>query len=543
MGVWWSRRSEASRHGEASSSCCCPSSFLRSHRSKANGHSRPTAPDAFAEVAEERPAVPASSAEAPFPKTFSRRHVPYTLDDLEAEVLALRTETPPYVHHIGNITVPRLVCEYGAMTKPVGDGPWDIVVHVSGQDGDEAYGGPFPVRVRFDLDLWPTHAPVVRFQCVFHHALTTETNGMTAPFYKTLPKNEKGECTLALTLRAVHDFLVDPLAAWKVPKDSVPSRLTASLKSHREMNRKRLDVIRKYSAMVKHPELFAFGKLPAPELKEDWFDPAVWKASKENTPEAWRSILTTHLPGEVFSFRMFSDSFCDMLVEEIFSFYASDLPAARPNSMNNYGIILNEIGLEPFIDRLQAMLQPLGELLFPGPGNEWDGQHCFIVRYREGEDLGLDMHTDDSEVTFNVCLGLDFEGAGLQICGMLGAPNHRKYTYTYKHIRGQCVVHSGRRRHGADDIATGERLNLILWNHSSTYRDTDEYQQVEYNREETAPDPVCVSYTHDRDYGNFQEYPADKESFRGRGWCPRPEFEYDGFKADCEDEEPVCGCY
>ena len=27
------------------------------------------------------------------------------------------------------------------------------------------------------------------------------------------------------------------------------------------------------------------------------------------------------------------------------------------------------------------------------------------------------MHTDDSDVTFNICLGLDFQGAGLQFCG------------------------------------------------------------------------------------------------------------------------------
>lgn len=61
------------------------------------------------------------------------------------------------------------------------------------------------------------------------------------------------------------------------------------------------------------------------------------------------------------------------------------------------GIILSDIGLEPFVDRLQGLLQALGETLFPGPGCAWDGHHCFIVRYREEEDLGLDMHTDDSE--------------------------------------------------------------------------------------------------------------------------------------------------
>merc|ERR1711865_491237 len=102
------------------------------------------------------------------------------------------------------------------------------------------------------------------------------------------------------------------------------------------------------------------------------------------------------IPGLAYSFPVLSLSFCEYLMEEIRHFYESGLPARRPNSMNNYGIILNEIGLEPLIDEFQRLLQPLGELLFPGAGNDWDGHHCFIVRYREGEDLGLDMHTDDS---------------------------------------------------------------------------------------------------------------------------------------------------
>merc|ERR1719188_145277 len=184
------------------------------------------------------------------------------------------------------------------------------------------------------------------------------------------------------------------------------------------------------------------------------------------------------------------------------------------------------------IDQLQAMLQPLGEILWPGPGNCWDGHHCFIVRYRENEDLGLDMHTDDSDVTFNICLGLDFQGAGLQFCGLMGAANHRKHTHTYQHVKGTCVCHLGRKRHGADDISTGERLNMILWNHSSTYRQSKEYNDPPYVKEDGPPDQVCVSYTHDRDYGLFREYPKGKEKFKGRGWCPPRQFEYANFKQD-----------
>ena len=47
-----------------------------------------------------------------------------------------------------------------------------------------------------------------------------------------------------------------------------------------------------------------------------------------------------------------------------------------------------------------------------------------------------------------------------------------------------------------------------------------------YFPEESAPDLVCLSYTHDRDFGTFKDYPKGKELFRGRGWCPPSQAEY-----------------
>jgi len=471
------------------------------------------------------------------PRTTTAMRVPFCMEALTAELADLRADPPHYVRGIGELVRPSAVCDGEGKLQSTADsdeeGPYDLEVLVCGQEGDDAYGRPWRVVLRFDVDLWPSKLALVRFQGVFHHALTDESNGMLTPFYRNLPKTDQGLCTVRLMLQAVHTFLVDPLKAWGIPEEKAPARLTNSLGVHRKMNRDRLATIDKYSTKVRHPVLFETPRRWRPE----WLDPGFLKAVEENTPESWRSILTEHLEGEVFSFKLVTPAFCDMLVEEIFNFYESGLPARRPNSMNAYGIILNEIGLEPLIDELQRMLQPLGELLFWGPGSAWDGHHCFIVRYRAGEDLGLDMHTDDSDVTFNLCLGLDFTGAGLQFCGLMGAPNHRKHTMTYSHVKGSCVCHLGRKRHGADDIASGERLNLILWNHSSGYRQSDDYIKPAYHTEEGRPDAVCVSYTHDRDFGNFKPYPKGKEHFRGRGWCPRRDFEYKGFEPD-GDEEP-----
>lgn len=62
--------------------------------------------------------------------------------------------------------------------------------------------------------------------------------------------------------------------------------------------------------------------------------------------------------------------------------------------MNNYGLIVNEIGLEPFITAAQqALLQPIGQLLYPGQaGARMDMHHSFMVQYKPGEDLGCSLH-------------------------------------------------------------------------------------------------------------------------------------------------------
>jgi hypothetical protein len=127
--------------------------------------------------------------------------------------------------------------------------------------------------------------------------------------------------------------------------------------------------------------------------------------------------------------------------------------------------------------------------------------------------------TDDSDVTFNVCLGKEgFTGAGLSFCGVLGGPAHRKLSLVYKHVRGRCVVHLGAQRHGADDIQAGERLNLIVWNHSTLYRSTDSYKWRDVPEETGAPSVECVSFTHDRDYAEYKAYPPGKERFAKTAW-------------------------
>eukprot|EP01051_Picozoa_sp_SAG22_P012240 SAG22_NODE_1252_length_5005_cov_1.761313_6_plen_137_part_00 len=130
-------------------------------------------------------------------------------------------------------------------------------------------------------------------------------------------------------------------------------------------------------------------------------------------------------PG-VYAFDLFTLEFCQgVLLEEIDAYMQSGLPLRRPNSMNNYGLIVNEIGLvsnqalsfccvsavflsktvpfravplpqEPFISAVQLkVLGPIAALLYPEVGPRLDRHHSFMVAYTVGQDRGLDMYTDD----------------------------------------------------------------------------------------------------------------------------------------------------
>jgi len=280
----------------------------------------------------------------------------------------------------------------------------------------------------------------------------------------------------------------------------------------------------------------------------------------------------------VYSFECLSESFLEMINEELFHFYKvtaeHDIPVRRPNSMNNYGVILNEIGMRPMITALQQQyIWPIARVLFPTQGKVFHDHHSFIVRYQADEDLGLDMHTDDSDgeysversfcmlsvlsiedetltktfalsvfathyvtkVTFNVCLGdKNFTGATLVFCGTFGQADHRQFQHTYHHKVGRAVMHLGDRRHGAEDIDEGTRMNWIVWNHNWEYRSSPQYKQrmttLAYQAEHLPPSKVCLSYTHDRDYTHFHsELPKAAEDLHLHPWCPPPGKEYEGY--------------
>ena len=113
--------------------------------------------------------------------------------------------------------------------------------------------------------------------------------------------------------------------------------------------------------------------------------------------------------------------------------------------------------------------------------------------------------------------GKEFEGAGLTFCGTRGGGAERSFTYRHKHVKGQAIMHVGHHRHGADDIVSGERYNLILWNKCSIYRASRDYLGRVGQPGGEPPDLVCLSYTHDSDYEQYKPYPPGKRPKREAG--------------------------
>lgn len=125
------------------------------------------------------------------------------------------------------------------------------------------------------------------------------------------------------------------------------------------------------------------------------FVPSFLKAINENTEDSFRSIISEASPG-VFVFDMLLPSFCEMMLAEVicnasffflnFSvpFYAillmcyycltmqidnfekwvaeTKFKIMRPNTMNKYGAVLDDFGLDTMLDKLmECFIRPISK--------------------------------------------------------------------------------------------------------------------------------------------------------------------------------------
>jgi hypothetical protein len=168
------------------------------------------------------------------------------------------------------------------------------------------------------------------------------------------------------------------------------------------------------------------------------------------TPDPLAALIEEPCPG-VFVFDAFTKEFCNLLLTE-----TDKHKSVAPNSMNKYGVVLEDIGLGNVCEfLLKRLVNPLARRFYPH-GGRLTQYHGFIVNYEPGKQKSLDLHYDDSDVTLNVCLGRKFTGGKLLFHSEEGVAK-------IEHKVGQAVIHLGEHRHQAQNIQTGKRSNLILW--------------------------------------------------------------------------------
>ncbi|XP_070760673.1 2-oxoglutarate and iron-dependent oxygenase domain-containing protein 2 isoform X2 [Enoplosus armatus] len=195
--------------------------------------------------------------------------------------------------------------------------------------------------------------------------------------------------------------------------------------------------------------------------------------SRDAGEDGLSGFLEEEAAVRVYRFPVFERGFCEELVEELEHFEQSSAPKGRPNTMNHYGILLNELGFdEGFITPLREYyLHPLTSLLYPDCGGRClDSHKAFVVKYDMNEDLDLSYHYDNAEVTLNVSLGKDFTEGNLYFGDMRQVPLSETECTEVEHRVTEGVLHRGQHMHGALPISSGQRWNLIIWMRGSRER-------------------------------------------------------------------------
>jgi len=219
----------------------------------------------------------------------------------------------------------------------------------------------------------------------------------------------------------------------------------------------------------KYPHVYKFESWP--------LNDALITALASGSPDRLRAIAKEVSPG-IYAFDMLPASFCEDLILEVEHFQdwcdKEEIVVMRPNTMNNYGAILDQFGSDKFeavLDQvMKKVVSPFSEILYPWIHKKGvlDYHHGFVVEYQQGKDTKLDFHVDQSEVTLNLCLGRTFTGGDLTFKGVrcqshVQTPSKPGEDFDFAHKRGQAILHVGKHRHLAKRIASGHRLNLILW--------------------------------------------------------------------------------
>lgn len=327
------------------------------------------------------------------------------------------------------------------------------------------------------------------------------------------------------------DHYPDYLSRWKISEiENLESTLEAKLCQVREQKKAWIERAQVMKPVCAHAELLS--KLPlsrilAPEIcqalgakkcattAEDYArfikngvafapSPASIIALAENAADDG----SDGTEADVYTIPIFCDTFCSELLDATDKI--SEASAASDNSvaqrLRERPLNLEACGFEWLSDiLLHLIVRPLTAVAFPnetgrrmgsasGGGNDLDWKTAFLVGYGLEKTPGITRtslirHSDDSEVTLNICLGKVFAGGELVFgdirgnsalatvhsgggSGTRGAGGGGGGTGTGGGIAkstkvaprlGRALLHRGRQLHEVLPVVEGERFAMVLW--------------------------------------------------------------------------------
>ncbi|KAH9492749.1 2-oxoglutarate and iron-dependent oxygenase domain-containing protein 2 [Bulinus truncatus] len=232
--------------------------------------------------------------------------------------------------------------------------------------------------------------------------------------------------------------------------------------------------IQKYYTKL-HPEIWTL----QPSFLDPRFLTIIEKAmtgTKESLLSCIMSCNGDITEAEVYKIPVFTAKTCLMLIQEIENFEKFPCEKTRPNTMNRYGVSLDEMGLSQglIIPLVEDYLQFISEKLFISwGGGAIDSFKSFIVKYQSDLDSDLSRHFDNAEITLNISLNSDFEGGQLQLYNMnvnTSVDSFQEKDIIMSQEEGFGIIHCGRQYHAALPVMSGIRYNLIIWMRSSSVR-------------------------------------------------------------------------
>ena len=190
----------------------------------------------------------------------------------------------------------------------------------------------------------------------------------------------------------------------------------------------------------------------------------------------------------VYSFPLLQPSFCEQLRQEMINaqLYLDSYNIKEQSAIQSNIAILDHANLGWLNDTLlELCVSPLSRILFPNETSkkDLDWRHGYVIGYKPNDidnnnntsvshvsRSKLNLHTDDSEVTINICIGSDyFQGGDIEMHGYRGQSHTSTVVTPIKPIIGRAILHAGRQLHKVLPVTSGERHMLIMWTRSLEY--------------------------------------------------------------------------